>query len=82
MILCALPTLALQRVGQRLRWIMANAPELEIDFTLRGVPVAARCSICRAEMPPMKAKGASAEELLRWFSIQLGLHSRAPSCQA
>ena len=53
---------------------MATGPELEIDYDRRGIPIAAGCP--RAEMPLVKSKGASAEELLKWHAIQFALPRR------
>lgn len=53
---------------------MASAPELEIDYNSRDIPVVAKCSLCKATMPSMKTQGASREEMLKWFKIQFALH--------
>lgn len=52
------------------------APELEIDYNARDVPAVAACSLCKAQMPSMRSKGASKEDLLKWFKIQFALHMR------
>jgi hypothetical protein len=55
---------------------MANEPEQVTDYDPRGAPLSAQCSICKAQMPPMKSKGGSKEELLKWYSIQFALHGK------
>jgi hypothetical protein len=55
---------------------MANGPELQIVYDARGLPLSARCSVCKSEMRSMKAGGASLEQLIKWLSIQFALHKR------
>lgn len=51
---------------------MATGPELEIQSA--GISYRCGCSICKAETPLMKSKGASAEELLKWYAIRFAFH--------
>jgi hypothetical protein len=55
---------------------MESPPELEINYNASDIAVSAKCSLCKVSMPTMKAKGASAEEMLKWFKVQFALHMR------
>ena len=55
---------------------MKNKPELELDYNSASHPISAKCSVCGVQMPHMESKGASSEDITKWFLIQFDLHVR------
>jgi len=55
---------------------MKKKPELEIDYNSDSHPVSAKCSVCSDQMPHLESKGASSEDITKWFAIQFDLHVR------
>jgi hypothetical protein len=55
---------------------MLRQPELRIEYGQNNVAVSATCSACHADLPRMKAQGATAAESMQWFTVQFSLHMK------